>query len=144
MHTQQHNPVKIGLPPVLTSLTILVFKPIAAIAMIIRNLLNSFSGAVTLVGSWKTVVTTEARIKNKTKYGSARLRLKEEPSVFLFFLPVQMASTIVIGMMASVLVIFTIAAISNVLLPWIPSHAVAAAVTEEDADQDGIVCRDFD
>ena len=36
-----------------------------------------------------------------------------------------------IGMIARVLVIFTIAADSSVLLPWIPSHAVAAAVTEE-------------
>jgi len=34
-------------------------------------------------------------------------------------------------MMASVLVNFTIAASSRVLLPCIPSHAAAAAVTEE-------------
>ncbi len=36
-----------------------------------------------------------------------------------------------IGMIASVLVIFTIAAASSVLLAWIPSQAVAAAVTED-------------
>ena len=42
-----------------------------------------------------------------------------------------MARINVIGMIARVLVIFTIAADSSVLLPWIPSHAVAAAVTEE-------------
>ena len=35
------------------------------------------------------------------------------------------------GIIASVLVIFTIAAASSVWLPWMPSQAVAAAVTEE-------------
>ena len=38
-----------------------------------------------------------------------------------------MARTSVIGMIARVLVIFTIAAESRVLLPWIPSQAAAAA-----------------
>ena len=41
------------------------------------------------------------------------------------------ASTSVIGMIASVRVSLTIAAASSVLLPWIPSQACAAAVTEE-------------
>ena len=129
--TQQQNPVKMGFPPVLTSLMIFVFSPIAAIAMTMRNLLSSFSGAVTSAGSWNTVVTTDASTKNKTKNGKERFRLKEEPSAVFSFLPLQMARISVIGMIASVLVIFTMAADSNVLLPWMPSHAAAAAVTEE-------------
>ena len=82
-------------------------------------------------GSWKTVVTTDARMKNRTKNGKERFRLNEDPFVFFSFRPLQSARIRVMGMMASVLVIFTMAALSSVLLPWIPSHAVAAAVTEE-------------
>ena len=47
---QQQNPVRIGFIPVLTSLIIFVFRPIADIAMMIRNLLSSFNGAVTPAG----------------------------------------------------------------------------------------------
>ena len=50
MPIQQQNPVRIGFIPVLTSLTIFVFRPIADIAMMIRNLLSSFNGAVTPAG----------------------------------------------------------------------------------------------
>ena len=70
--------------------------------MIIKNLLKSLIGAVILTGRLKTVVIIEARTKTK-----------------------------VIGMIAKVLVSLTIVAWSNVLLPWIPSQAVAVAVTEE-------------
>ena len=115
--SQQQNPVKIGFPPVLTSLTIFVLRPIAAIAMTIRNLLSSLSGSVTAAGSWNTVVTTEASTKNRTKNGKDFFRLKVEPSDFFSYLPRQMARTSVIGMIARVLVIFTIAADSSVLLP---------------------------
>ena len=97
----------------------------------IRNLLSSFSGAVMSAGSWKTVVTTDARMKNRTKNGKERFRLNEDPFVFFSFRPLQTARMRVMGMIASVRVIFTMAALSSVLLPWIPSHAVAAAVTEE-------------
>ena len=38
MPIQQHAPNKIGLPPVLISLITLLFNPIAAIAMIMKNL----------------------------------------------------------------------------------------------------------
>ena len=65
--TQQQKPVKMGLPPVFISLTIFVFRPMAAIAMMMRNLLRSLSGAVTSAGSWKSVVIMEARTKNNTK-----------------------------------------------------------------------------
>ena len=41
---QQAIPIRIGLPPVFTSFTILVFRPIAAIAITIKNLDSSFSG----------------------------------------------------------------------------------------------------
>ena len=85
MPIQQQNPVRIGLVPVLMSFIILVFRPMAAIAMIIRNLLSSFNGAVTPTGRRKTVVTTDARMKNSTNIGKARFKLKEDPSVFLDF-----------------------------------------------------------
>ena len=99
--------------------------------MTIRNLLSSLSGPVTSAGSWNTVVTTDASTKNNTKNGKHFFRLKVEPSEFFSFLPLQMARASVIGMIARVLVIFTMAAASSVLLPWMPSHAAAAAVTED-------------
>ena len=70
IETQQQNPMKIGLAPLLISLTILVFNPMAAIAMIIKNLLNSFNGAVTVPGRLNTVVMTDANTKNKIKNGN--------------------------------------------------------------------------
>lgn len=85
--TQQQNPVKIGFPPVFTNFTIFVFRPMAAIAMTMRNLLNVFSGSVTVAGSENTVVTTEARTKNSTKNGKHCFRLKEDPAVCFSFLP---------------------------------------------------------
>ena len=69
MAIQQHNPVSMGFPPVLTSFTIFVFSPMAAMAMIMKNLLSSLSGLVTAAGSWKTVVTTEASTKKEDKEG---------------------------------------------------------------------------
>ena len=53
--------MKIGFPPVRTSFTRFVLNPIAAIAIIMKNLLSSLIGAVTVAGSAKTVVTTEAK-----------------------------------------------------------------------------------
>ena len=44
MPSQQQSPIKIGLPPVFTNFTRLVLRPIAAIAIMIRNLLNSLIG----------------------------------------------------------------------------------------------------
>lgn len=85
MPIQQQNPVRIGFIPVLTSLTIFVFRPIADIAMMIRNLLSSFNGGGYTGRKMKDVVTTDARTKNSTNIGKARFRLKEDPSVFLDF-----------------------------------------------------------
>ena len=53
------------------------------------------------------------------------------PPADFSFSVLQKASTKVIGIIARVLVSFTIVAVSKVLLPCIPSHAVAAAVTDE-------------
>ena len=41
---QQANPITSGFPPVLMSLTISVFIPMAAMASIMKNLLTSFIG----------------------------------------------------------------------------------------------------
>ena len=63
---QQQNPIMIGLPPDFISFTMFVFKPIAAMARIIKNLLNSFKGINIDEGTPKPVaivVITEARIK---------------------------------------------------------------------------------
>ncbi len=45
---QQEAPSRRGLAPDLTSLTMLELRPIAAMAMTIMNLLNSFKGRKTL------------------------------------------------------------------------------------------------
>ena len=63
---QQQNPIIIGLPPVLISLTILVFKPIALIAITMKNLLRVFTGLKIADGTPKlvaTVVITDASTK---------------------------------------------------------------------------------
>lgn len=56
MPIQQQSPNTIGLPPVLTNVTIFVFRPMAAIAMMIKNLLSSLSGPVTAAGRRNTVL----------------------------------------------------------------------------------------
>ena len=107
-----------------------VFKPIAAIAITIKNLLKSLIGAVIVVGKLNTVVIIDAKTKKRIKYGKIFLRF----TLLLFFSLSRVrlkARTRVIGMIASVLVSLTIVAWSNVLLPWIPSQAVAVAVTDE-------------
>ena len=87
MPIQQQKPVNMGFAPVFTSFTMLVLSPIAAIAIIIRNLLKSFKGAIASAGSWNTVVTTDANTKKRTKYGNVFLRLKVDPSVSFSSLP---------------------------------------------------------
>ena len=44
MPTQQQKPIRMALPPVLISFTILVFKPMAHMERTMKNLLNVFSG----------------------------------------------------------------------------------------------------
>ena len=60
MPIQQQKPNAMGLPPFLTSSTISVLKPMAAMAITIKNFDSSLMGAVTVAGSWNTVVTTLA------------------------------------------------------------------------------------
>ena len=83
-----------------------------------------------VAGSENTVVTTAASRKKSINIGNALFKLNVFSPLFSF-LAVHIANTKVIGMIASVLVRFTIVAASRVLLPWIPSQAVAAAVTDE-------------
>ena len=51
MAIQQHKPVRMGFPPLFTNRMMLVFQPMAAMAMTMRNLLSSFNGSVTEAGS---------------------------------------------------------------------------------------------
>ena len=77
MPIQQHRPMKMGLPPVLTSLTTSVLKPMAAIAMTMKNLDKVLMGAVTAAGKANTVVMTLANTKNRMKNGKIFLMSKE-------------------------------------------------------------------
>lgn len=75
--TQQVNPSRIGFPPFLTSEITSVFMPIAAIAMIIKNLLSDLKGLKTLAEMPQlvaTVVITEAATKNRMKNGNIFLK----------------------------------------------------------------------
>ena len=47
---QQHRPRRIGFIPVFTRVTRLVLVPMAAMAMMMKNLLKSFNGPVTVAG----------------------------------------------------------------------------------------------
>ena len=70
MATQQQNPIRMGLPPVFTSLTTLVFKPMAAMAIMMKNLLcclKRLKKEASTPRETQKVVTTEASRKNKIK-----------------------------------------------------------------------------
>ena len=63
---QQQRPIRIGFPPVLINLIILEFRPIAAMARMIKNLLSSFNGKKTFIDTpmfTAIVVITDAAIK---------------------------------------------------------------------------------
>lgn len=107
MPHQQHAPRKIGLPPFLISFTMLLPRPMAAIAMMIKNLLSSFNGAKKDAGAPKRramVVITEARMNHNMNIGKDFFRLKplELLPADLLLLARIRASTKVIGMMARV------------------------------------------
>lgn len=73
MDTQQHRPMKMGLPPVRTSFTMSVFRPMAAIAIMMKNLLSSLNGENTLPGTPRAVemvVISEASTKKSMKKGN--------------------------------------------------------------------------
>ena len=78
IQSQQQNPMRIGLPPDFTSLTISVLSPMAAIAMTMKNLDNVFKGANTVLLTpfmVQTVVMTDAKTKNRMKKGKIFFKL---------------------------------------------------------------------
>ena len=136
--TQQEAPRRIGFPPDLTSFTTLLFRPIAAIAMIMKNLDSSFNGANTSAFTPRLiqiVVIIDAITKYRMNIGNAFFKLNPFVfcSVFAACLARTAASTNVIGIIASVLVSFTVTALLRVSLPrfHMLSHVDAAAVTED-------------
>ena len=84
MLTQQHKPIIIGFPPVLINFTRFVFKPIAPIAIVIKNLPHSVIGFVILDGILNTVLITAVNKKNKTNHGNIFVILTDD--VIAFFL----------------------------------------------------------
>ncbi len=86
---QQHSPKKSGFTPDFTRILRFVFKPIADIASIIMNLLNSLKGKNIHRGAPKLVahvVIRDAPIKYKMKKGKDFFKDNFCPSLFLFFL----------------------------------------------------------
>ena len=66
MPIQQHMPIMRGRPPVLISFTMFVFRPMAAIAHMIKNFESSLIGAKragSAPRAVETVVITEAPMK---------------------------------------------------------------------------------
>lgn len=138
MAAQQHKPIRMGLPPVLTSLIRSVLSPMAAMAMMMKNLDSSLKGAKAAASTPARdapVVIREASMKNSRKKGNTRRREKlpsPAPPARLARAVRRRASARVMGMMARVRVSLTMVAVSRVLAPGcIPSQAAAAAVTEE-------------
>lgn len=132
---QHTNPIRMGFPPVLTSFIIFVLKPMADIAITIKNLDTVLNGENTsgfIPAAEAIVVISDAPIKKRIKNGKTLLNLKPLVEVPFSERARRKASTSVIGIIASVRVSLTIVAESKALAPGcIPSHAVAAAVTEE-------------
>lgn len=86
--SQQLSPISIGFPPVLTSFTILVLIPIAAIAIIIKNLLSSLNGEKKEEGApaaVAAVVMRDAAIKYRIKNGKICLKSTLLPADFSSF-----------------------------------------------------------
>ena len=134
--TQQLNPMMIGFAPDLINFTISVFNPMAPIAMMIINLLKSFIGVKKEDGTPRKlvqiVVTKEAAMNQIIKNGKIFLKSTFFPEPVSCLVRIN-ASANVIGMIASVLVSFTVTALSSVALPrlYMLSHVEAHAVTEE-------------
>ena len=79
------------------------------------------------------MVITDARAKYRIKNGNIFEKLTFLPPLFFSLFVRRNARTNVIGIIASVLVSFTVTALSNVAVPspHIPSHVEAAAVTDD-------------
>lgn len=117
--TQQQKPIRIGLPPDLMSLTMLVLRPIAAIAITIKNLLTVLNGekkASETPNDVATVVMSDAAMKNRIKNGKIFFILMDAPPACFSLRVRTNARTSVIGIIASVRVSFTTVAVSSVLL----------------------------
>jgi len=72
MPAQQEAPRMRGLPPDFTSFTVLVFRPMAAMARTMTNLLRVLTGANTAASTPRetaTVVIMEAPMKYRMKKG---------------------------------------------------------------------------
>ena len=124
--------MKMGFPPVLTSLTMSVLRPMATMAITMKNLLALFRKLTKPAGMGSSVVMMDATKNSSTNQGKIFLMSTWAPPCFPSRRVRSSASTSVMGMMASVRVIFTMAAVSSVLAPGcMPSQAAAAAVTEE-------------
>ena len=135
---QQEAPRRSGFPPDFINFITLLFRPIAAMAIMMKNLDSSFSGAnisALIPILIHAVVIIAAMMKYKINIGNARFMLK-----FPAFSPFTDAdfarikdNTSVIGMIASVRVSLTVTALSSVSLPrfHMLSQVEAAAVTEE-------------
>lgn len=67
--TQHMNPKAIDFPPVFIKFTMSVERPIAIIAIVIKNLDNTFVNDINDSGIGKTVVKIENITKNKIKLG---------------------------------------------------------------------------
>ena len=90
MAIQQHRPIRMGLPPVRTSLTRSVLRPMAPMAMMMKNLDSSLKGWNTEASTpavVATVVMTEASTKNRMKKGNTFFREK----VFSWLPPARLA-----------------------------------------------------
>ena len=127
-----------GFPPDFINFITLLFRPMAAIAIMMRNLDSSFSGANTsalIPILIHAVVIIAAMMKYKINIGNDLFMLKFP--VFSPFTDADFAwirdNTSVIGMIASVRVSLTVTALFNVSFPrfHMLSQVDAAAVTEE-------------
>lgn len=107
IHTQQQNPMIIGFPPFFINLTILVFSPIAHIAIVIKNLPASVKGFVVLISRLNIVLIIVANRENKTNHGNIFDNLTV---VVDLLLERYKASSSVIGIIARVRVSLTIVA----------------------------------
>ena len=116
----QHIPPKtIGFPPLFISLITLLFKPMAAMDITIQNFDNSFKGLNVSAGTpalTATVVTTAAATKKIMNTGKAfqKLNFFALLSFFVSFFACIRLKTRVIGIIANVLVNFTVTALSSV------------------------------
>ena len=103
---QQRAPSTIAFPPCEINFLISVLSPIADIAIIIKNFDKNFIVDKKEAGSGSTVVKIDASRKNKMNVGKEFNTLTFSVFSFDFIIP----STSVIGIIARVLVNFTIVA----------------------------------